>query len=228
MRKINKSPNIPETLKKAPVPVNAKNVDKKYYKADDVRVQLIEDQYRKCAYCECSITEAYNDVEHYRPKSHYYWLGHNWDNLLYACEICNRTYKKDLFPLGNEKYRANSPDDGLVKEEPLLINPASETPKSHIRFREHMAVGISIKGKTTIEILHLNDDAKRPELINDRKILFEKYKSEKKKLKIAEEMLKKEPNLTAEIKELIALCNESIEKYISLEQPYSGMLISQI
>ncbi len=53
----------------------------------------------KCAYCETS-TEvvAHGDVEHFRPKSIYWWLAFVFDNYLFSCQICNQTYKGDRFP----------------------------------------------------------------------------------------------------------------------------------
>ena len=125
MRKIDKSPNIPVTLQNAPLPNNANEVIDTIYKADDVRDQLCADQHYKCAYCECDLTKSYNDVEHYRPKSKYHWLGYDWDNLLYSCDLCNRTYKNDSFPLVNEANRVTTPGD-LSVEEHLIINPANE------------------------------------------------------------------------------------------------------
>ena len=101
MRKIDKSPNIPATLVGANVPTSPAKVKKDIYKADDVRLQLETDQHYKCAYCECYLPLQYHDVEHFRPKSHYYWLGHDWKNLLYSCERCNRLYKKAKFPKRN-------------------------------------------------------------------------------------------------------------------------------
>ena len=54
----------------------------------------------KCAYCESPTdTVAHGDVEHYRPKSKYWWLAYCYDNYLYACQICNQVYKGDEFPV---------------------------------------------------------------------------------------------------------------------------------
>jgi len=54
----------------------------------------------KCAYCESPTDSvAHGDVEHYRPKSKYWWLAYCYDNYLYACQICNQVYKGDEFPV---------------------------------------------------------------------------------------------------------------------------------
>jgi len=62
--------------------------------------QLKKESGGKCAYCEAN-TEivAHGDVEHYRPKSVYWWLAYTYDNYLYACQICNQVYKSDNFPI---------------------------------------------------------------------------------------------------------------------------------
>ena len=225
MRKIEKSAHIPDTLQNAPIPTCADEVKSTYYRADDVRNQLLEDQHDKCAYCECRIPKDYNDVEHYRPKSIYYWLGHDWNNLLYACPVCNRTYKKTKFPLKNEASRVTTPGS-LDGEEPLIINPAFEEPANHIRFNRHIMVGITDEGRETINTFHLND---RRVLVNDREQRFDLYKKEKDKLKIAQKMksLTDSKELIQEINKAIQLCLQSIQQYKSPDTPYSGMLVNQ-
>lgn len=54
----------------------------------------------KFAYCETS-TEvvAHGDVEHFRPKSIYWWLAFAFDNYLFSCQICNQSFKGDRFPI---------------------------------------------------------------------------------------------------------------------------------
>lgn len=54
----------------------------------------------KCAYCESKAdTVAYCDVEHFRPKTIYWWLAYWYENYLYSCQICNQLYKKAQFPV---------------------------------------------------------------------------------------------------------------------------------
>ena len=61
----------------------------------------------KCAYCEAPTdTVAHGDVEHFRPKSVYWWLALCFDNYLYSCQICNQTYKGDNFPTGAARIAA--------------------------------------------------------------------------------------------------------------------------
>lgn len=217
---------IPLTLQNAPVPACLDEVKESVYKADDVRDQLIEDQHYKCAYCESRITREYNDVEHYRPKSVYYWLGHDWNNFLYSCDLCNRTYKKTNFPLKNEANRVTFPGS-LDIEEPLIINPAFEEPATHIRFNRYMLVGVTDEGKKTIDLFQLND---RPVLVNDRAQLYELYVREKDKLEKMRKLLDS-PVLTGELRasihQIIQFSTESVNQYKSIDTPYSGMLINQ-
>lgn len=226
MRKIDKCTDVPETLRNAPVPSCADDVKSSIYRADDVCKQLLEDQHYKCAYCECHITKEYNDVEHYRPKAKYYWLGYEWNNLLYACDLCNRTYKKDFFPLKNEANRVTAPAD-LDNEEPLIINPAFVEPMAHIEFKRFMMVGKTDEGKETIEMFRLN---KRSELVHCREQLFELYMKEKEKLSLARKILEM-PNLPAEtidnVNKIIELSSAAINQYKSKDTPYSGMLVNQ-
>ena len=42
---------------------------------------------------------AHGDVEHFRPKSIYWWLAFAFDNYLFSCQICNQTFKGDRFPI---------------------------------------------------------------------------------------------------------------------------------
>lgn len=231
MRKIDKSPNVPATLVEAPVPTSAAEVRENIYKADDVRQQLEDDQHYKCAYCECYLPLQYHDVEHYRPKSHYYWLGHEWTNLLYSCERCNRSYKKDQFPLATGSVQATSPIDNLALEHPLIVNPVNDDPARHIKFERYVAKGITPEGKKTIEVFHLNDWHECRELIENRKQLYELYELERKNIKIAELILRK-PDIPQDIRSLvsqmIALSNESIKELKSPQKPFSGMLVAQI
>jgi hypothetical protein len=61
----------------------------------------------KCAYCEAdTATVAYGDVEHFRPKSVYWWLALCVDNYVYSCQICNQKHKGDRFPIRGQALAA--------------------------------------------------------------------------------------------------------------------------
>lgn len=66
----------------------------------DTKDQLKIESFDKCAYCEANTSAvAHGDVEHFRPKSVYWWLAYCYDNYLFSCQICNQKYKVDEFPI---------------------------------------------------------------------------------------------------------------------------------
>lgn len=103
----------------------------------------------KCAYCETPTKVVdYGDVEHFRPKSKYWWLAYCYDNYLVSCAICNQRYKKDEFPVRNEQHRMQGPSvpatisdaqlKGLVDR--LTIDPVKEADgKPYQEFYDDMA-----------------------------------------------------------------------------------------
>lgn len=144
---------------------------------------ILHSQYNgKCVYCESRIeSDRDGEVENFRPREgargfnsneyapgHYWWLAYEWENLLYACQICTQKYKRDYFPLENESFRSRigAMGDELLSEKPLLIDPASENPEEHLEFQEDgLVIDLSPRGKVTIEILGLN----RSSLVEARK-----------------------------------------------------------
>ena len=68
--------------------------------------QLLAETGDKCAYCEAPTSVVtFGDVDHYRPKSIYWWLVYCYDNYLASCQICNQRFKRDAFPIQNRKMR---------------------------------------------------------------------------------------------------------------------------
>ena len=88
----------------------------------------------------------------------YFWLAYGWENLFFACQLCNQSFKKNLFPLVDPTRRARSHLDDLAAEQPMLIHPADEEPSAFIGFREEMAFPIDDdpRARITIEVLGLN------------------------------------------------------------------------
>ncbi|RYD84312.1 MAG: hypothetical protein EOP84_05835 [Verrucomicrobiaceae bacterium] len=64
------------------------------------KAQLKKESFGKCAYCDAP-TEAvaHGDVEHFRPKSSWWWLACCYDNYVFSCQICNQSFKGDKFPI---------------------------------------------------------------------------------------------------------------------------------
>ena len=74
------------------------------------RIYLKDETHGKCAYCESATsTVAYGDVEHFRPKSVYWWLAYCYDNFSYSCQLCNQMYKKATFRVARENRRWRGP-----------------------------------------------------------------------------------------------------------------------
>lgn len=155
------------------------------YGHPSVKIILRKAQYDKCCFCERK-TEI-GDVEHFRGKGGYkqksgdalqkpgyYWLAYEWDNLLFSCEKCNRSYKKNFFPITNTIHRAKSHHDNLKLETPLFIHPAKEDPRQFIEYNGAFprAIGGNEKGKITIEKIGLD----RPFLNDERLTHYQTFK----------------------------------------------------
>ncbi|MEO5731289.1 MAG: hypothetical protein ABI134_00590, partial [Byssovorax sp.] len=104
---------------------------------DVVKRELAAMQHNKCCYCEKREEQAkYRDVEHYRPKSLYWWLAWTWENLLFACIDCNREQKRDLFPQEPSSAALVAEQAPPAGERPLVIDPSdpSVEPTTEIVF----------------------------------------------------------------------------------------------
>ncbi len=155
----------------------------------------------KCAYCECSLDETPRewDLEHFRPKNSvakwpsakrakkekikydfdtgpesrqgYYALAYAPWNYLAACDLCNRQYKLNFFPIAGTRARDEHArlDDAAAytQESPYLAYPlgTSDTdPLTLITFDGIIARPTSLDvttkeyrwGKIIIDIFDLN------------------------------------------------------------------------
>jgi uncharacterized protein (TIGR02646 family) len=143
-----------------------------------VKRELWTQQLMRCCYCEGQVECDYNDVEHFRPKARadrlngthdtgYWWLAWTWENLLFSCAICNRSAKKDMFPLEAGSVPLNPEEPPPGKELPTLIDPCGEDPVASIQFvfdgSHWQPVGRngSTRGQRTVELLKLG----RPDLL---------------------------------------------------------------
>jgi uncharacterized protein (TIGR02646 family) len=145
------------------------------YNDPEVKRTLREAQHNKCAYCETPNPSSHGVVEHFRPrdgwrqkrrdpitKPEYFWLAYDWENLLFACDICNdRSHKENLFPLANPTRRATPSNPDIAAEIPLLINPYGPAdPEAHITWDRDVpkkSVASSL-GEVTSEVLGLDRD----------------------------------------------------------------------
>ena len=72
---------------------------------------------------------------------------------------------REVFPLSDPETRARSHRDNVEAERPLLVDPASEEPRQHIRFRGSASEPLTERGRETIRVLGLN----RSDLEEDRR-----------------------------------------------------------
>ncbi len=143
-------------------------IEKHTFESDRWRAakeQLMAETHGKCAYCEAPTNVvAYGDVEHYRPKSTYWWLAYCYDNYLASCQLCNQKYKRADFPVRNARMRAptiqRNTTDAYIEskagtiapspldqaevnhfierhreERPLLLNPYYDNPAEFFAWR---------------------------------------------------------------------------------------------
>jgi uncharacterized protein (TIGR02646 family) len=164
--------------------------DSAIYGHTEVKTALITAQHGKCAFCESQVTHiSQGDVEHFRPKGRfrqragdslerpgYYWLAYTWENLLFACQLCNQRYKKNEFPLSNPAKRARSHRDDVSVEQPLFVDPSSgEDPAASLSFREEVPFHRNKRGKETIRALGLTRaplQEKRKERLDTLEMIF--------------------------------------------------------
>ncbi|MCK5716679.1 MAG: TIGR02646 family protein [Thiomargarita sp.] len=178
------------------------------YGHKSVKNVLKKAQHQKCCFCERK--EEVGDIEHFRPKGHYYWLAYEWDNLFFCCPTCNRSYKNKYFPLVDESQKAQSHLDDINKEKPLFIHPEKDDPEKYIEYigsKPH-AINNNEKGKVTIQKIGLN----RKFFSEERTKYYKICKSFYETIEIFSNLLKNENNLPAETQkiknQLITLKNQ--------------------
>ena len=104
----------------------------------------------------------------------------------------------------------------LSSENPLLINPYTEDPDTHLIFRREIAVGLTPKGRTSVEYYGLN----RKALLKERQEKYEFYKTLQAVLQTLEASQKQDTETYRKTSDLL-------EKMTSHEACYSGMLCYQ-
>lgn len=129
--------------------------------SDPIKKELKELYHNKCAFCQIELretdTEAKFTVEHYRPKTYYWWLGNEWTNLFPTCRKCNDNKKND-FPLRNEikrittvplagsaidKIQCSSEHQTLLSEDPFFLHPEVDLPEKYFEFKSDGSVNIA-------------------------------------------------------------------------------------
>jgi uncharacterized protein (TIGR02646 family) len=138
-----------------------------------------------CIFCQQKLTiatgnEDARSVEHFRPKSLYWWLAYSWDNLFSVCIKCNNE-KGDKFDCFNPRItNIRTSDlanihtlaaDYQVAENPKLLHPELDEPETHLKYtlKGNIEHDNSIKGAYTIQTCQLE----RLDLIGKRKSVFD-------------------------------------------------------
>lgn len=83
------------------------------YNHSEIKGQIVKETNGKCVYCESKLTHIHHgDIEHIYPKSLDESKRFEWNNLTFACEICNQnksnldpklTYIQDPYAVDAEK-----------------------------------------------------------------------------------------------------------------------------
>ncbi len=100
-----------------------------HWTAPDVRGALVAFHGRVCAYCQSQLPHAApGDVEHFRPKSHYWWLAYEFGNYFLGCALCNQVFKRELFPLAAEAVPCTWETRQALGAEPHLVLHPEQDP----------------------------------------------------------------------------------------------------
>ncbi|MEK6348780.1 MAG: HNH endonuclease [Burkholderia sp.] len=137
-------PEFLSDLKKAELTEAFKRDGLSVWNHPEIKSALLISSNGKCAFCECSITaeSKYLEVEHFEIKSKYPDRVVDWENLLPACKRCN-------VAKGIHDTRLES-----------LVDPYAVDPRDHLCFRSYRLRGRTNTGKTTIDVLDLNNSAR--------------------------------------------------------------------
>jgi len=94
----------------------------------------------------------------------YFWLAYRIENLLLACNACNKK-KQHLFPVvGTRRLQCSECLDPLVHgplvEVPMLVNPYVDDPNQHFAFDNvnGFVRPLSVRGAISIDVYDLNRD----------------------------------------------------------------------
>ena len=118
----------------------------------DSKSNLKLESHDKCAYCEApTAAVTFGDVEHFRPKSSYWWLAFCYDNYAYACQLCNQAFKGDQFEVRGPRLA------------PPVALPAARPPKAALdQLAAQLCPDPATSAKTTLQALWKAEKATLP------------------------------------------------------------------
>lgn len=164
-------------------------------------ITTLRDLYQdKCAFCECKFKEIDGQlkhafcgkatVEHYRPKSYYYWLGYEWSNLFLTCTVCNghkdkhfeliKPTQKQQIPLVANKIdfsKCKADCAELLAEEACFLHPEMDKAEDFFTFERtgKIVAKTDLDIKNTRRANYTSDKTKlnRSELVDARKSIID-------------------------------------------------------
>ncbi len=159
---------------------------KKQFKKNDTK-NALDSMSDTCIFCQQKLTvatgrEDARSVEHFRPKSKYWWLAYSWDNLFPVCIACNRA-KDDEFEC-NGTIITNIRSGDLVNihtlaadyqaiEQSKFLHPELDIPEDHLKYDLNGSIenNNSPRGEYTIATCKLD----RLDLRGKRKSVFDTF-----------------------------------------------------
>lgn len=115
--------------------------------------RLVEERAnRLCEYClmSANVTFFSHEVDHIIPEKH--GGETNADNLAFTCWRCNRYKGTDLGSF--------DPQTGAFS---FLFNPRTQQWTEHFMIEEHLILGLTLEGRTTVKLLKFNIDERLAE-----------------------------------------------------------------
>lgn len=98
-----------------------------HWNKPDVRGALYAMHGWICAYCQCALGRTRGDVDHFRPKSIYWWMAYDFVNFFLSCSICNQHRKGGRFPLAAGTEPIGFTERAKLRQEVrLLLDPAED------------------------------------------------------------------------------------------------------
>lgn len=120
-----------------------KRPDNSKYAHPTIKQSLESMSHTKCYYCECSLKEFGEEVDHHIEVTFDKNLAFEWTNLYLSCSDCNKKIPQDIIAI----------DEAL---DPLV--DTDDEIKKHIMFVEETIIEVnsSVKGQKTIQKYRLD------------------------------------------------------------------------